>query len=222
MPSWLNFRRALYVWWTTWSAAPQVSRCGSMPRMGPLRTTRVPPTFGLLSCAMASRVPSRERPARPRPLATPTCRQALRDSSSRCVCAFRMSPPVASLQSHRPAYTLWWNRRHSSIKTAHFVHHKHDRSYPLSNAPRPCILRRFPEKMFPGSPSPQRGEARWGAVALAVGLWRAAYALVSPLQPVLRHCVGAARFALPPAGGRPGADLWHQEHQVGCSFAEIA
>ena len=35
-------------------------------------------------------------------------------------------------------------------------------------------LRRFPEKMFPGSPSPQRGEARWGAVALAVGHWRAA------------------------------------------------
>ena len=55
--------------------------------------------------------------------------------------------------------------------------------------------------MFPGSPSPQRGEARWGAVALAVGHGRAAYASVSPLQPVLRHCVGAARFALPPAGG---------------------
>jgi len=25
---------------------------------------------------------------------------------------------------------------------------------------------------------------------------------VPPSQPVLRHCVGAARFALPPAGGR--------------------
>ncbi len=81
-----------------------------------------------------------------------------------------------------------------------------------------CIAR----TVSSGSPSPQRGEARRGAVALAVGHGCAAYASVSPLQPVLRHCVGAARFALPPAGGRPGANLWHQEHQGGCSFAEIA
>src|SRR5688500_13960329 len=72
------------------------------------------------------------------------------------------------------------------------------------------------------SQAPLAGEARWWAVALAVGYRRAAYASVSPLHPVWRHCVGAARFALPPAGGRPGAEIWHQEHQVGCSFAEIA
>src|SRR5215510_13688547 len=69
-----------------------------MPRIGPLRTTSIPPVLGLLSCAMALRAlpPNMAWPARPTPLVTPAFRQSLRKTPLRCACALRcpvlMSP----------------------------------------------------------------------------------------------------------------------------------
>src|SRR5215510_7650341 len=79
VPSWLNFRRALYVWCTTWSVVAHVSMWGSMPRMGPLRTTSVPPRLtSSLAWAHAGRgVAAAVRPATP---AVPVRRKVRRDT----------------------------------------------------------------------------------------------------------------------------------------------
>src|SRR5262249_16527105 len=86
-----------------------------MPRIGPLRTTKVPPALGLLPCAMASRVPapSRGNPASPRLPATPAFRQSRRDRSSRCACVLRCAvlmvlPPQYKALSGGLSITISW------------------------------------------------------------------------------------------------------------------
>ena len=71
------------------------------------------------------------------------------------------------------------------------------------------------------SQAPPAGGGEVGGSGAGRGTLARSVCLGFPPPTFLRHCVGAARFALPPAGGRPGAEIWHQEHQVGCSFAEI-
>src|SRR5262245_56974873 len=67
----------------------------------------------------------------------------------------------------------------------------------------------FQKRPSQAIPPPSGGEARWGAVAPAVGHWHAVHALVSPSN-------------LPPLGGGQEQSPDTKDTEVGCSFAEIA
>ena len=69
---------------------------------------------------------------------------------------------------------------------------------------------------------PPAGGGEVGGSGAGRGTLARSVCLCFPLQPVLRHCVGAARFALPPAGGRPRSRDLAPRAPAGCSFAEIA